>query len=225
MKFQTIDIALNKLINNLPVVSVPFSFSNITDVYKNIVIKPYSVFMQEKQLTYQEVLNIFNSKDAYVIYNANINKYLIFFNDIDRSFMRSNRYRFSIAHELGHIFLEHLLDERFAYLRSDLSEEEYKCYERQADKFAIKLLCPFISFKYFDITSSKDIEQIYQISGQSAEIAYENYQIWLSNRNITNIKHLKYQKIVKNKFDLSVYQKFKNNIPVIDNTLKLKVAY
>jgi len=67
-------------------------------------------------------------------------KYLIVFDDRVRS---EQRKRWSISHELGHVFCGHLDDfEKTALNRSGLSDEEYAVLELEAHWFASELLAP-----------------------------------------------------------------------------------
>ena len=68
--------------------------------------------------------------DGYSIYNSVTNKYLIALDDINFDLSRQ---RFTLAHELGHIFLQH--HTKYKYL-SDYVKE------KSADAFAGELLMP-----------------------------------------------------------------------------------
>ena len=53
------------------------------------------------------------------------------------------RVRWTIAHEIGHIVLGHLVSfDSTALCRRTLTETEYKVLEREADTFAVNLLAP-----------------------------------------------------------------------------------
>lgn len=68
--------------------------------------------------------------DGYSIYNAKTKKYLIALDDVNYDLSRQ---RFTLAHELGHIFLQH--HTKYKYL-SDYVKE------KSADAFAGELLMP-----------------------------------------------------------------------------------
>ncbi|MGP1411636.1 MAG: ImmA/IrrE family metallo-endopeptidase [Peptoanaerobacter stomatis] len=223
---MTVDTALINLINLLPVVQIPFDFTTLENI-TNLKIIRFSKLAQLHNTTVSDICNCLNSTDATISYNTTKNKWFIFYNDTDMSFIRSNRYRFSIAHEIGHLFLGHLNNPDTNVLSQGLTDTQYKIFETQADKFAAKLLCPFISFKLYNITSPKDIEYVYKLSSASADIMYQNYQKWLFNRNIKNIHDLKYQQIIKDKFDLCVYNKLniKNQVYSKYNNLKILYGY
>lgn len=68
--------------------------------------------------------------DGYSIYNSVTNKYLIALDDINYDLSRQ---RFTLAHELGHIFLHH--HTKYKYLSNYVKE-------KSADAFAGELLMP-----------------------------------------------------------------------------------
>jgi len=83
-----------------------------------------------------------------------------------------SRQRFTIAHEIGHIVLNHsdIYPEYYSFITN--SKLAYK--ERQANVFATELLMPVSKFKdlYFNkhITNVPDIAKYFQVSKQAAEI-------------------------------------------------------
>ncbi len=82
------------------------------------------------------------------------------------------RLRFTIAHEIGHIVLNHSNTEPEFYSFFSGGITTYK--ERQANVFATELLMPVPKFKelYFNkgITSVFDIANYFKVSKQAAEI-------------------------------------------------------
>lgn len=91
--------------------------------------------------------------DAATQYNAKTGKYVVFINrqrifyPFQKSFHR--RLNFTVAHEIGHIVLEHLLLPQ----ESKTSEEVYM-EDLEADEFAARLLMPrelLCSFNYYSI--------------------------------------------------------------------------
>ena len=88
------------------VLYLPVDVKKICKSYEFIRLIPFSIQMKHRRMTYEEVLIQCQTKDACADYYASKNKYIIYYNDIDKiAFINSNRYRWSIAHELGHILL------------------------------------------------------------------------------------------------------------------------
>ena len=81
-----------------------------------------------------------------VLYGFDPNIYIIYYNDIDsHNIINSNRYCWNIAHELGHILLEHhKTNEKTRIFRSSLSNQEYDYFEAEADYFAQLILVPHV---------------------------------------------------------------------------------
>lgn len=81
------------------------------------------------------------------------------------------RIRWTLAHEIGHIFLGHLLEirERNISLRG-LSEAMYQVLEKEANFFAKELLTPLWLLKELNVVHREDISMICSVSGQAAEI-------------------------------------------------------
>lgn len=92
------------------------------------------------------------------------------------------RTRFTLAHELGHIFLNH--DKRDFYdpelareLGEDAPENAKPAKEREADAFASELLIPMEQLKRYQ-SELKDLDKlagIFQVSKQAMSIAMANF--------------------------------------------------
>ena len=67
----------------------------------NCRVIPYSKQMQKMKLTYGEMINYANTKDAFTDYYYKEDMYIIYYNDLDDGFNKCYRYRWNIAHELG----------------------------------------------------------------------------------------------------------------------------
>ena len=94
-------------------------------------------------------------------------EYMIVYDDRVRN---DQRIRWTIAHELGHIFLGHLVEfEMTALNRSGLSPEQYGILEVEAHWFAAELLAPRPVVSLFDFEKSPTgISLICDISPQAA---------------------------------------------------------
>lgn len=78
---------------------------------------------------------LFVSLKGLTLYNERTNKYAILYNSNFKDF------NYTIAHELGHIFLGHYKDGHLVKLGSAQSKR-YKQYEKMADLFAHSLILP-----------------------------------------------------------------------------------
>lgn len=92
------------------------------------------------------------------------------------------RARFTLAHELGHIFLNH--DKRDFYdaeaareLGEDMSDNVKPAKEKEADAFASELLIPMEQLKNFqgELKNPDKLAEIFQVSKPAISIAITNY--------------------------------------------------
>ena len=90
--------------------------------------------------------------------------------------------RFTVAHELGHIFLGHSIDEQHARQFESVPNEE----EQSANMFAARLLSPACVLWGIGLTSrkhTKEIERVCDISHPAAKYRAERMEI-LVKRNM-----------------------------------------
>lgn len=91
-------------------------------------------------LSIKEITEYFESDLGACIYNKKREQYIILYNDTQNNPQLD---RFTIAHELGHIFLKHHQDSNTdTLLKRNLGYWKYKQYENEANCFARNLLSP-----------------------------------------------------------------------------------
>jgi Zn-dependent peptidase ImmA (M78 family) len=92
------------------------------------------------------------------------------------------RQRFTLAHELGHIFLEHI--KRDIYDPEEIRESDAQSSgktkppkEIEADVFAAELLVPYEQLKKYsaDMSNVDKLAGIFQVSKQAVTLAIMNY--------------------------------------------------
>lgn len=101
-------------------------------------------------------------------------KFYIIYRDTEPSY----RCRFTIAHELGHIFLGDVLIDTPAYRTFAVNDDK----ESAANVFARDLLAPACVLHELRISKAEDIARLCNISMQSSEIRSERMQV-LEARN------------------------------------------
>lgn len=168
---------------NLPY--LPVDIKKICKSYEFIRLIPFSIQMKHRKMTYDEVLAQCQTKDACADYYALKEKYIIYYNDIDKiAFINSNRYRWSIAHELGHILLNHhKISDKTKIFRFNLSDKEYDKLESEADYFAQLLLVPHAALLGFRINASNHLRIMCKISSPASRRRYYEYVEWKSHIN------------------------------------------
>ena len=80
------------------------------------------------------------------------------------------RRRFSIAHEMGHIFL-HSCQEATVYNREPMPSDDPP--EAEANIFASRLLAPLCVLHYLNVQNAKDISQLCNMSMTAAQIRFK----------------------------------------------------
>ena len=128
-----------------------------------------------------ESIRLFKESDVHMLENSESGKTILhngFFEIVYRDTEPSYRCRFTISHELGHIFLGHLLintpDYRTFAVRDDL--------ESSANVFARDLLAPACVLHELHATTAEEIAKICNISMQAAKNRAERMQV-LEARN------------------------------------------
>lgn len=113
--------------------------------------------------------------EAKTLIERDTNDYLIVYDD---SFSRE-RIRWTIAHEIGHILLGHLINyEETALNRGGLTKAQYGVLEVEAHYFAEALLAPNYLLQLYDIKNSNEISflcDISKIAADKCEKHLENY--------------------------------------------------
>ncbi len=151
-------------------------------------IDPFPIFLSKKgepilAVTLQQYnshnLHPLTIKDAKCFYNPG-KAYLIIYN----SEMPKARVRFSLVHELAHIVLNHLNDERTELCRGGVEDRVYRIMEGAANTFTGNFLAPPILIKEklcgseFSVST---VSSFFGLSDQSVyNYRYKDYKEWLN---------------------------------------------
>lgn len=177
--------------------TIPINLNDIIYKTKNLRICSYSQFAQNK-CTIQEVVDYFGSElGAYACTKDKL-KCVIYYNDTKNN---KGLDRFTIAHELGHHFLNHyqyMLDGEI--LLRGLSNPDYAALEKEANCFARNLLSPIylihsIGIIPHDVNKIKDI---FNISKSAAITRFKCYKLDLESQI------LGFQNFFDNQFEQSL---------------------
>lgn len=158
--------------------------------------------MKRYNLTYDEMKEYCGTSDSCADYNATHNKYIIYYNNLNNTnIVSSNRYRWNIAHELGHVLLgHHKCNDKTRIYRCSLSDSEYNYFETEADYFAQLLLVPHAALIGFRIDSVRDLRDICQISDAAANKRYRQFTKWKKDINAND------------EYDKGIFQHYYNYI-------------
>lgn len=117
----------------------PVDLHAIQRQYKNLFeIRSFGNLMKDKGISREDCCHFFGSTDGAAVCNG-FGRYIVFYNEEKIK----QRIRFTIAHELGHIFLNHHEEYGKSVLeRGGVTPTLYERIEHEADCFARNLLCP-----------------------------------------------------------------------------------
>jgi Zn-dependent peptidase ImmA (M78 family) len=130
----------------------------------NDIVKGMDIAVKEDDLSMDGVARMDKSGIAFILY---------------KKAMSDERKRFTVAHELGHIILEHIT------FGGDSSQLSSKSQEQEANQFAGSLLIPLKDLKTFMKNEDKTLDDIvkrYWVSRDAAGIAVK------SNRLLNKLK-------------------------------------
>lgn len=121
--------------------SIPIDLDIIFKKYKRTLRKSsYTKFASKRNLSIAEVCEYFESDLGACVYDRKTERYAIYYNDTKNNGQLD---RFTIAHELGHMFLRHYDEvDGDVLLRKKISKSKYKRLEDEASCFARNLLSP-----------------------------------------------------------------------------------
>ncbi len=126
----------------------------------------YSELALEQGVLIEDIIAAFQSEDGYTIYDGE--NYTIAYNDTIQVY---GRIRFTLMHEIGHIYLNHLVEfDETILMRSTLTESKYKVLENEANSFARNVLAPVMVVKDLGINSINDLVSYFEMSQSAAKV-------------------------------------------------------
>lgn len=116
-----------------------------------------------------------NISDAITFYNSETMQYKIVYDDSVRP---TQRIRFSLAHEIGHILLKHLEKQNIPQGKQITLINQNEIVEQEADFFAANLLSSNIILKALGINSVQQLMRLCGITKSAAVSRLKNYDKW-----------------------------------------------
>lgn len=153
---------------------------DVNQLVKNYGVKlfKYSTLADLFNCTVDNIVDIIGSEDGETFYLPDSELYLVTYNDMCLSLERR---RWTLAHELGHIVLQHF--QLFPFSPSvignglvQLTESESRIFEREADFFASELLCSPALLCQIPSRSSAEVSNIFGVSNEAASYALERVE-------------------------------------------------
>ena len=153
---------------------LPIDLERFVAKLKVIKLRTYSELCVGRKIEFSEAVGFLGSDLGALVRHRN--RYIIYYNDKKRSPYLD---RFTIAHELGHFFLNHL--EEGEMLAGELGAEEHDIFEKEANCFARNLLSPILLLESLlpNMKSTEEnietISRYFAISKQAAKARLDMY--------------------------------------------------
>lgn len=121
--------------------------------------------------------------DAKTHHQRGSSDYLVVYDDRVENY---RRVRWTMAHEIGHVVLGHLVSfDATTLCRGSLTEQDYKVLEREADCFAANILAPItIINRIPSITTKNDFMDVCELSGMAADNCLEELRLLKSGKKL-----------------------------------------
>ncbi len=157
----------HRFLNEYKIKWLPVCYADIIYATKGWKLKYIGDAAYETGKSEEYVLkHVMRSNDALAMYDPKLKQYNIVLNNRDD--IPQTRMQWSAMHEIGHIYLGHLDDERTRITSNLLSREEYERFEFEADIFAGEVLASKWLMRQIDIVDEEDIALICGISDDAA---------------------------------------------------------
>lgn len=174
---------------------------NVIDIIKKNCwgLTKYSEIMKELHCDRETVIRCLQSKDGFTLLDND--NYSIAYNDDE---VLGNRIRFTLMHEIGHIYLNHLKDfEATKLLRNSLTNAENRILENEANSFARNVLAPTFMIQQLKDKSLQNISITFGISIAAAKTRLfffdTDMNLNLNTGLIERLKHIFYKYYYKKK--------------------------
>lgn len=161
---------------------------------RTIRCEAYSVYMEKYGCTLEDVEAFADSEDGVCFYKPSSEKYLILYNDVDPK--KRLRKRFTVAHELGHIFLKHLEKSGTSVMhRGALSEEEYQILVNTMKSARDDFIRRALGREEYSIDSDVSLDDILVDGSKEPEKLIKRAENW--NGEIDERLEKEFQKVLR----------------------------
>ena len=169
-RYKFIKFKVNELYAELNIQSYPIDPFEIINHFSNIILIPYSRYMQDFNYSLEQMLKMTKSKLGCCQHQISYDRYMILYNDKCNC---KGRILWTIIHELGHIMCNHYF---LTFPATVTNKEIYDFKEREANFFASIFLAHPAILKKLDIQCSTDLEIYCSLSKEAASYRYKNFK-------------------------------------------------
>jgi len=164
--YKRAELEAYRLLQNHQVRELPVMVKKIAQSFPNLRIKTYSWVAERHNMSLQQVCELIGSDEGCCILEKSTGRYLILYND---HVTNIGRIRWTLAHELGHFILRHNeRTDKAVFARSELTDDEYEAFEKEANCFARTLLAPPKVITALGITDEQTLASICGLSLEAA---------------------------------------------------------
>lgn len=154
------EFIVTQKINKLPVDPMQIIVRN------KWTLRTYDFYAKKHGVTVKDIIKAFGSEDAFTTYQNGL--YSIAYND---KVYPPERIKFSLMHEIGHIYLKHLEEfDQTILARGGLPDKEYDILEKEANIFASETLAPNEVLLSLGWTSYPVIKKLCKLSKKAAKV-------------------------------------------------------
>lgn len=130
-----------------------------------------------------KVIQCLGSEDGFTTWDGD--NYTISYNDDS---ILGNRIRFTLMHEIGHVYLNHLIDfESTQIYRGSLTKAENKVLENEANAFARNVLVPTSMLQHLTNKNINNVAHRFGITPSAAQTRLELYNTDVQANNRSNV--------------------------------------
>ena len=163
----------------LPQITFPLDVQEVIKLIPNCRYMSYQKFAKINNCSINDVIQMCESKSGCTHYDISQDRYLILCNQSTQNNNNFGRQLWTCSHEIGHILCKH----HSASAYSKLSENSFICtenpeFENEADYFAATILSPFPLYKYLNVQSPLDIQNVFGLSAEASLYRYKEYLKW-----------------------------------------------
>ena len=175
-----------QLYRQMKKISFPIEPADLIATIPNCRMMTYEKFAEINRCSIQDVVAVCESKTGCTHYDIANDRYLILWNSSQSDNNVEGRRRWTKAHELGHVILNHLsLAAQPMLAENNLNNLTPTEIETEADVFAATLLCPMPIFQMLDISSPSDISRVFGLSAEASANRWNEYLKWSRYRRKT----------------------------------------